>query len=82
MQNLPASTSRDLADLIDLLEFCVTKVLVHVPNGMGMGRSLLTLQKHVPMGQVHRLHMWVCMQFTNLTYLASVRWEVFKVVKD
>jgi hypothetical protein len=32
MQNLPASASRDLADLIDLLEFCVTKVLVHVPN--------------------------------------------------
>jgi hypothetical protein len=32
MQNLPASASQDLADLIDLLEFCVTKVFVHVPN--------------------------------------------------
>ena len=29
---LPSATSRDLADLLCLLEFCVIKVLVHVVN--------------------------------------------------
>lgn len=32
MLDLPASASRNLAELIGLLEFCVTRVLVHVAN--------------------------------------------------